>query len=78
MQFLLVPSFVPHPDDSPAGSIGIRNPEKARRFNSNCTGMAKRFSEEVLDGGDWSIAEFALHDAHDFAVMDGGIELLDM
>ena len=38
---LFVPSFVPHPDDGPAGLIGIRKLGKDQAdCNSSCTGMA--------------------------------------
>ena len=75
---LFVPSFVPHPDDGPAGLIGVRKLGKGQQVQLQLHGEGKAL-EEVFDGVVIGlIAEFPLHDAHDFAVMNGRIELFDI
>ena len=62
----------PHADDGPASPIGIRKLGKGQEVQLQLHGDGKAL-EEVLDGVVIGlIAEFPLHDAHDFAVMDGG------
>jgi hypothetical protein len=75
---LFVPPFVPHPDDGPASLISVRKLGKGQQVQLQLPREGKAL-EEVFDGVMIGrIAEFPLHDAHDFAVMDGGIELLDI
>jgi hypothetical protein len=75
---LFVPPFVPHAADGPAGLIGIRKLGKGSEMHCQLHGDGKT-RKEVLDGVVMGRrAEFSLHNAHDCAVMDGGIELLDI
>src|SRR6266571_5029275 len=75
---LFVPPFVPHPDDGPAGLIGIRKLREGQQVELQLDGDGKAL-EEMFDGVVIGrIAEFPLHDADDFAGMDGGIELFEI
>jgi hypothetical protein len=73
---LFVPAFGPHPDHGPAGVIGVSKLGKGQQghLQLDGTGMA---CQEVLDGVMVGlIAEFPLHNADEFAVVDWGIEVL--
>ena len=74
---LFVPPFVPHPDNGPARLIGLGKLGKGPQVECQLHGEGTA-REEVFDGVVIGrIAEFPLYDAHDFAVMDGWIELLE-
>lgn len=75
---LFVPAFVGHAHHCPAGFVGVGKVGKERQveFELHRDGMAL---EKVFDGMVIGlVAEFALHNALDFAPMDGRIELFQV
>lgn len=73
---LFVPAFGPQPDDGPAGVIGVGKLRKGQQRHLELD-RARMAGQKGFDGVVIGfVAEFPWHEAHEFAVMDGGRELL--